>query len=96
MINGISLFPSYDVNIFQIIRFARVSSHFHDFINQNKILTAKPFKQPIGNKAARIIKFVRRSQLFGQHSEFVAQYTVSLRAPIQKDASLSYQCYVSC
>ena len=43
---------SFGVYIFQLIRFARVSSHVDDFNTRNKVLTAKLL----------IIKFVRRSQ----------------------------------
>ena len=36
---------SYGVNISQLIRFARVSSHVDDFNTRNKILTAKLLRQ---------------------------------------------------
>ena len=36
---------SYGVYISQLIRFARVSSHIHDFNNRNKVLTAKLLRQ---------------------------------------------------
>ena len=36
---------SYSVYIFQLIRFARVSSHADDFKTRNKLLTAKLLKQ---------------------------------------------------
>ena len=36
---------SYGVYIFQLIRFARVSSHVDDFNIRNKLLTAKLLKQ---------------------------------------------------
>ena len=37
--------PSYGVYISQLIRFARVCSHFDDFSTRNKCLTAKLLKQ---------------------------------------------------
>ena len=37
--------PSYGVYIFQLIRFARASSHVTDFNNRNKFLTATLLKQ---------------------------------------------------
>ena len=37
--------PSNGVYIFQLIRFARASSHVNDFNNRNKFLTAKLLKQ---------------------------------------------------
>ena len=36
---------SYGVYISQLIRFARVSSHFDDFNTRNKVLTAKLLRQ---------------------------------------------------
>ena len=38
---------SYSVYIFQLIRFARVSSHVDDFKTRNKVLAAKLFRQEI-------------------------------------------------
>ena len=37
--------PAYGVNISQLIRFARASSHVTDFNNRNEFLTAKLLKQ---------------------------------------------------
>ena len=39
------LSTSYGVNISQLIRFARVSSHVDDFNTRNNVLTAKLLKQ---------------------------------------------------
>ena len=50
---------SYGVNISQVIRFARVSSHVDDFNTRNKVLTAKLLRQ-----GYRYHKFVRRFQNF--------------------------------
>ena len=36
---------SYGAYISQLIRFARVSSHVHDFNTRNKVLTAKLLRQ---------------------------------------------------
>ena len=51
---------SYGVYIFQLIRFARVSSHVDNFYTRNKVLTAKHLRQ--GYRYERILKFVRRFQ----------------------------------
>ena len=46
MVNiDVPLFPSYGVNISQLIRFARVCSYIDDFNNRNLFLTAKLLKQ---------------------------------------------------
>ena len=37
--------PTYGVDISQLIRFARASSHAFDFTNRNKFLTAKLIKR---------------------------------------------------
>ena len=50
---------SYGVYISQLIRFALVSSHVHDFNTRNKVLTAN-----FSDKGIDIIKFVRRFQNF--------------------------------
>ena len=50
---------SYGVYIFQLIRFARASSHIDDFNTCNKVLTAN-----FSDKDIDIIKFVRRFQNF--------------------------------
>ena len=48
---------SYGVYIYQIIRFAQVSSHVDDFNTRTKVL-----KQNFSDKAIDIIKFIRRFQ----------------------------------
>ena len=50
---------SYCVYISQIIHFARVSSHVHDFNTRNQVLKAKLLKKDID-----IINIVRRFQNF--------------------------------
>ena len=50
---------SYGVYIYQLIRFAQVSSHVDDFNTRNKVLTAKLLRQGYS-----ITKFVRRFQNF--------------------------------
>ena len=50
---------SYEVDIFQLIGFARASSHVADFNTPNKLLTKK-----LLNKAIGIIKFAKPFQFF--------------------------------
>ena len=45
---------SYNVYIFQLIRFARVSSHVDDFNTRNKVLTAKLLRQGYGYHKIRM------------------------------------------
>ena len=49
---------SYGVYIFQLIRFARVSSYADDFDTRHKVLT-----ENFSDKDINIIKFVRRFKL---------------------------------
>ena len=53
---------SYCVNIPQLIRFARVSSHVDDFKTRNKVLTAKLLRQGYRYHKIRKVfsKFYRR------------------------------------
>ena len=61
---------SYGVYIFQLIRFARVSSHVDDFNTRNKVLTAKLLGQGYRYHKLRTAfsKFYRR------HFDLVAKY----------------------
>ena len=63
---------SYDVNISQPIRFARVSSHVDDFNTRNKVLTAKLLRQGYRyNKIRKAFsKFNRR------HFDILSKYNV--------------------
>ena len=67
----------YDVYISRLIRFARVSSHVHDFNTCNKVLTAN-----FSNKDIDIINFVRRFQSFKfyrLHFDIVSKYNVGMK-----------------
>ena len=63
---------SYGVNISQLIRFARVSSHVTDFNTRNKLLTAKLLNQGYLYHELRkaFSKFYRR------HSDLVSKFNV--------------------
>ena len=66
---------SYGVYIFQLIRFARVSSHVADFNARNKSLTVKLFQQGYRYRTLRktFSKFYRR------HYELVSKFNVGFK-----------------
>ena len=64
---------SYGVNISQLIRFARVSSHVDDFNTCNKVLTAKLLRQ--GYKYHKLRKAF--SKFYRRH--LVSKYNVGLK-----------------
>ena len=66
--------------IFQLIRFARASTHVTDFNNRNKFLTAKLLKQGLRYHKLRkaFSKFYRR------HFELIEKYHVSLKNLMQQ------------
>ena len=65
---------SYGVNISQLIRFARVSSHVADFNACKKILTAKLLQQ--GYRYHKLRKTF--SKFYRRHYELVSQFSVGL------------------
>ena len=67
--------PSYGVYIFQLIRFARASSHVDDFDNCNRFLTAKLLKQ--GYRYHKLRKAF--SKFYRRHFELIEKYHVSLK-----------------
>ena len=72
--------PSYGVYIFQIIRFARASSHVTDFNNRNKFLTAKLLKH--GNRYHKLRKAF--SKFYRRHFELIEKYHVSLKKKLMQ------------
>ena len=67
---------SCGVYISQLIRFARVSSHVDDFINnRNKVLTAKLLRQ--GYRYHKIRKAF--SNFYRRHFDIVSKYNVGLK-----------------
>ena len=66
---------SYGVYISQLIRFARVSSHFDDFNNRNKVLTAKLLRQ--GYRYHKLRKAF--SKFYRRHFDIVSKYNVGLK-----------------
>ena len=66
---------SYGVYISQLIRFARVSSHEHDFNNRNKVLTAILLRQ--GYRYHKIRKAF--SKFYRRHFGIVFKYNVGLK-----------------
>ena len=66
---------SYGVYIFQLIRFARVSSHVDDINTRNKILTAKLLRQ--GYRYHKLRKAF--SKFYRRHFDIVSKYNVGLK-----------------
>ena len=66
---------SYGVYISQLIRFARVSSHFDDFNTRNKVLTAKLLRQ--GYRYHKLRKAF--SKFYRRHFDIVPKYNVGLK-----------------
>ena len=82
--NGdVPLAAAYGVNISQLIRFARVSSHVTDFNTRNKLLTAKLLNQDYRYHKLRkaFSKFYRR------HSDLVSKLNVGLESLLQQGLS---------
>ena len=71
--------PSYGVNVSQLIRFARSSSHVTDFNNRHKFLTARLLKQ--GYRYHKLCKAF--SKFYRRHFELIKKYHVSLKKLMQ-------------
>ena len=74
---------SYGVYIFQLIRFARVSSHVVDFNARNKSLTAKLLQQ--GYRYHKLRKTF--SKFYRRHYELVSKFNVGLKTLLQQGLS---------
>ena len=61
--------------VYQLIRFARVSSHVDDFNTRNKVLTAKLLRQ--GYRYHKIRKAF--SKFYRRHFDIVSKYNVGLK-----------------
>ena len=72
---------SYGVCIFQLIRFARVSSHVADFNARNKSLTARLLQQSYHKLRQTFPKFFRR------HYELVSKFNVGLKTLLHQGLS---------
>ena len=70
---------SYGVYIFQLIRFAKVSSHLADFNARNRSLTAKLLQQ--GYRYHKICKVF--SKFYRRYFELVSKYNNGLRSLLQ-------------
>ena len=68
--------PSYGVYISQLIRFARVCSHFDDLNTRNKCLTAKLLKQ--GYRYHKLRKAF--SKFYRRHYEFISIFNVGIKS----------------
>ena len=73
----------YEVNISQLIRFARASSNLSDFNYRNKALTAKLLSQ--GYRYFKLRKSF--SKFYRRHSALVEKYSVSLKTLLQQGIS---------
>ena len=71
---------SYSVYISQLIRFARVSSHFDDLNTRNKVLTAKLLRQ--GYRYHKLRKAF--SKFYRRHFDLVSKYNVGLKTLFYK------------
>ena len=74
---------SYGVDISQLIRFARVSSHVTDFTTRNKLLTAKLLNQ--GYRYHKLRKAF--SKFYRRHSGLVSKFNVGLKSLLQQGLS---------
>ena len=74
---------SYGLNISQLIRFARVSSHVVDFNARNKSLTAKLLQQ--GYRYHKVRKTF--SKFYRQHYELVSKFNVGLKTLLHQGLS---------
>ena len=68
------------IYIYQLIRFARASSHVTDFNNRNKLLIAKLLKQ--GYRYHKRRKAF--SKVYRRHFELIEKYHVSLKKIMQQ------------
>ena len=76
-------YTSYGVYIFQLIRFARVSSHVADFNARNKSLTAKLLQQ--GYRYHKLRKTF--SKFYRRHYELVSKFNVGLKTLLHQGLS---------
>ena len=74
---------SYGVNISQLIRFARVSSHVADFSAHNKSLTAKLLQH--GYRYHKLRKTL--SKFYRRHYELVSKFKVGLKTLLRQGLS---------
>ena len=74
---------SYGVYIFQLIRFARVSSHVADFNARNKSLTAKLLHQ--GYRYHELRKTF--SKFYRRHYKLVSKFNVGLKTFLHQSLS---------
>ena len=75
--------PSYDVYLFQLIRFAKASSHVSDIKDRNKLLTVKHLRQ--GYRYHKIRKAF--SKFYRRHFALIEKYHVSLKNLLQQGVS---------
>ena len=73
--NNLHISQLTGVNISQLTRFARFSSHVLDFNNRNRFLTAKLLKQ--GYRYHKLCKAF--TKFYRRHLELVSKYNVGLK-----------------
>ena len=66
--------PAYGVYISQLIRYSRVCSDYHDFLQRCVVLTERLLKQ--GYVRPRLVKTLKK--FYGRHHELVKRYNVSV------------------
>ena len=74
---------SFGIYIFQLIRFARVSSHVVDFNARNKSLTAKLLQR--GYRCHKLRETF--SKFYRRHYELVSKFNVGLKTPLHQGLS---------
>ena len=76
--SNIPISPAYGVYVSQLIRYARASSHYEDFLNRGKLLSKKSMnREYIQSKLVQTIK-----KFYGRHLDLVSKYGMSVSALI--------------
>ena len=75
-----SLSTSYGVNISQLIRFARASSHVADFNTHNKLLTQKLLKQ--GYRYHKLCKTF--SKFYRRYFDLISKFKIWLKSLLRQ------------
>ena len=74
---------SYGVYIFQLIRFARASSHVADFNTRNKLLTQKLFKK--GYRYHKLRKAF--SKVYRRYYDLIYKFQIGLKSLLRQGLS---------
>ena len=72
--SNIPISPAYGVYVSQLIRYARASSCYEDFLNRGKLLSEKLMNQ--GYLQSRLVQTIKK--FYGRHLDLVSKYGVSV------------------